>query len=143
MDIFSAVLIFDIFYFVLKTVFKRDSFSSTELDTGYGRIIIWQAIMVLSGVVVKMNHLKGFALSPLCFNILFIICCLFLIYSIFMMWYMKKHKIKTYEDLFLKNKMDKSTILFFGATLGIGISMLIYLFLVLKLIVVLVIGGIF
>lgn len=143
MDIFSAVLIFDIFYFVLKTVFKRDSFSSTELDTGYGRVIIWQAIVVLSGVVVKMNHLKGFALSPLCFNILFIICCLFLIYSIFMMWYMKKHKIKTYEDLFLKNKMDKSTILFFGVTLGIGISMLIYLFLVLKLIVVLVIGGIF
>lgn len=142
MDIFSAVLIFDIFYFVLKTVFKRDSFSSTELDTGYSKLILWQAIIVLSGVVAKINHLKGFVLSPLCFNILFFICCLFLIYSIFMMWYMKKNKIKTYEDLF-KVKMDGTAIVFFGATLGIGVSMLIYLFLVLKLIVVLVIGGIF
>lgn len=143
MDIFSAVIIFDVFYFFLTTLFNKNTTFSTDLDTGYGRVIIWQTIMVLSGVVVKMNHLKGFALSPLCFNILFIICCLFLIYSIFMMWYMKKHKIKTYKDLFFKNKMNKSTILFFGATLGIGISMLIYLFLVLKLIVVLVIGGIF
>lgn len=143
MDIFSAVLIFDIFYFVLKTIFKRDSFSSTKLDTGYSKLILWQIVIVLSGVITKFNHLRGFVLSPLCFNILFFICCLFLIYSIFMMWYMKKNKIKTYEDLFLKNKMDKSTILFFGATLGVGISMLIYLFLVLKLIIVLVIGGIF